>query len=118
MGSSEQTFNTHLNIDDEINKYLHLCQSFDPQNDDAMDFWKRNKAFMPLLFNLMSAIYAIPISSADAERSFSVAGSLLRAKRAKLNPHRAHKVLFIHDNIHLLEEKDLNAIEKPRPTEN
>ena len=104
-----------LNLEGEIIKYQQLCQTFDPLHDDIFDFWKRFSLKLPILHKLVRVVLSIPISSADAERSFSVSGSLLRAKRASMNPHRAHKALFVHDNLHILEEnhlKDLGITEE------
>jgi hypothetical protein len=98
----------HLDLNQEIAQYMQAVAEYDIQNDDTFDFWRRNRIKFPLLFKLVLAIFPIPASSADAERSFSVAGVQLRCNRANMNPHRAHKALFIHDNIHLLEEKMQN----------
>lgn len=110
MGTSSNNANQaslDLNVEGEIINYLQLCSNFNSDYDDVLDFWKRNRAKLPILFNLTRTILAIPISSADAERSFSVSGALLRAKRASMNPHRAHKALFVHDNVHVLEDQQL-----------
>lgn len=101
----------YLNVEQEILKYMEICQSFNPRVDELSVFWQRNRTILPTLYNLTLVIFAIPVSSADAERSFSVSGCLLRANRAKMNPHRAHKMLFVHDNVHILEEKHLKQIE-------
>lgn len=90
---------------------MELCHSFDSRVNELFEFWKIHRTILPTLYKLTLIIFAIPVSSADAERSFSVSGCLLRANRAKMNPHRAHKALFVHDNVHLLEEKHLKLIE-------
>lgn len=100
-----QNIPQHLDVNQEISTYLQTIVGYDPQNDETFDFWKRNQVKFPILFQLVQALFPIPASSADAERSFSVAGAQLRCKRAKMNPHRAHKALFIHDNVHILDEK-------------
>lgn len=99
-----------LMIIGEINRYQQLCLAFDSKNDDIYLFWRRMVGQLPVLFSLARVLLAIPISSADAERSFSVAGALLRAKRASMNPLRAHKVLFVHDNVRILEENHLKKL--------
>jgi len=48
------------------------------------------------------AIFAVPATSAPSERVFSVAGLVLQVKRSSLAPKNVNKIIFVHNNGHLL----------------
>lgn len=90
-------------IHGEIERYNTTCEMIKGQKQlDVIHFWKTHKQEFPILFELVKVIFAISPTSADVERHFSIAGDLLRAKRASLNPSRAEKILLVHANIKAL----------------
>lgn len=84
-------------LEEEVNKFTHSAHT----NEDVLEFWKKNQHVYPRLAIVAKAILAIPITSASAESSFSIAGCLIRSRRASIAPHRVEKVLFVHDNYNL-----------------
>lgn len=74
----------------------------DSTEDNAIIFWKEKACKYRNLAAVAKVLLAIPISNAKAEGAFSIAGCTLRDKRARLDPLRAEKILFIHDNYYLI----------------
>ena len=54
--------------------------------------------------HLARAVLAIPATSAPSERIFSADGVVLKCKRSSLSPNVVDKVIFVHENGHLLED--------------
>lgn len=75
----------------------------DIMESDALKFWKKNKEKYPNLATVASVVLQIPITNAKSEAAFSIAGCLIREKRASIEPLRAEKVLFVHDNYNLIQ---------------
>lgn len=69
--------------------------------EDIMSFWRRNCKSYPFLAVLAQAVFCVPCTSTPSERVFSIAGLIVRNKRASLAPDTVSKVLFIHDNYQL-----------------
>lgn len=89
--------NTHespSSLDEEVQRFTNQKHNGD---DDALQFWRKNETNFPRL-----VLLCIPATSASSESAFSVAGCLLRKRRASIAPHKVQKVLFIHDNYDLL----------------
>lgn len=98
---SKHTSNTNSNQLNTMESELH---SFGGESEsDTLNFWKKNAKKYPKLSAIATVILGIPISNAKAEGAFSISGCLIKDKRASIDPLRAEKVLFIHDNYHLLE---------------
>lgn len=85
-------------LDEEIAKFLVQKST----EGDVLAFWRKHAVDFPRLAGVAKAILSIPATSAKAESAFSVAGCLIRSRRASLAPHKVQKVLFIHDNYDLL----------------
>lgn len=68
---------------------------------DVLAFWRAQVINYPNLAKLAKVLLSKPTSSAKSESAFSVSGVLLSKKRALIEPWRAQKVLFIHDNYDL-----------------
>ena len=103
-------------IEHEFARYFLKCRIYDPQNQELMEFWKTNETQLPRLFALAKIILAISPTSSRCERNFSVSNSLMSKKRASMNPERAHRVLFLHDNINILMtfiERVINSLFSP-----
>jgi hypothetical protein len=52
---------------------------------------------------------AIPATSASVERVFSTGGRVIEKRRASLKPKTAKAIVFIHENIHLVESKGIEV---------
>lgn len=69
--------------------------------DDVLDFWKKFADHYPNLSAIARALFCVQATTSTAESSFSFAGSVIRSRRATIDPFRVEKVLFIHDNYDL-----------------
>lgn len=88
-----------LNRSGTIDSELVLFR--DEMETDALHFWKTYAHKYHNLACVAQVLLAIPIANAKAEGNFSIAGCLIRKERASLDPLRAEKILFIHDNYDL-----------------
>jgi hypothetical protein len=70
--------------------------------DDPLAWWKSQAITFPHLSALAAAVLCIPATSTPSERIFSTAGVLLNAKRSSLAVGAVDKIIFIHENSHLL----------------
>lgn len=84
-------------LEEEMSKFLVQKQN----EDDALGFWRKNASSFPRLAAVAKVLLSIPATSASSESAFSVAGCLIRSRRASIAPHKVKKVLFIHDNYDL-----------------
>lgn len=84
-------------IESELISFKDIMES------DAITFWKNHKEKYPNLAAVASVVLSIPITSSKSEGAFSIAGCLIREKRASIDPLRAEKVLFVHDNYNLIQ---------------
>src|SRR3990167_8793663 len=76
-----------------LHTLLSHCQI--SQLDEALSFWKQNSCRSPTLSRMARDYYAIPASSAPAERLFSTAGHLNSKKRNRTASKTLEmKVLF------------------------
>lgn len=89
---------TPSSLDEEVRRFFNQKHN----DDDALDFWRKNATYFPRLAAIAKVLLCIPATSASSESAFSVAGCLLRKKRASIAPHKVQKVLFVHDNYDLL----------------
>lgn len=85
--SLEYELNNFVNIKDEVTDVLH--------------FWRTQELNYPNMAEVAKVLLSKPVSSAKSESAFSIAGALISKKRARIEPLRAQKVLFIHDNYKL-----------------
>jgi len=69
-----------------------------------LHWWKEQKNTFPRLSALAHGMLAVPATSAPSERVFSIAGLVLQAKRSNLAPNKVNKVVFVHNNVHLVHE--------------
>lgn len=93
--------NQGQSVDQEVYKYQTTTINF-PLDGDHGKFWIDHKKDFPILFELARIIFSISPTSASAERVFSLMGALLNKRRACLNSAKAKKVMFVHNNSHLL----------------
>lgn len=95
------TFRRSLNgLEFELNRFQTICE---PQTD-VLSFWRAEECNFPTMAAVAKVLLCKPATSAASESAFSVAGALISSKRASLDPLRARKILFIHDNYDLLQE--------------
>ena len=85
------------------------CLSYEALPDTDCDvvqleWWKNNQEQFPLLSYLVWVIFAVPVASTKSERVFSVAGNIVTAKRANLNPERVENIVIVNTNIWILRE--------------
>ncbi|KAL3218102.1 hypothetical protein MRX96_006080 [Rhipicephalus microplus] len=91
--------NTPPHWTNEINSEYHALLSKPcAQVNDVLKFWKDTQNELPWLSCLAKKMLCIPATSTPSERVFSVAGLVLRSRRANLHPLTIDKLLFIHDN--------------------
>jgi len=89
-------FNTGTQeLQEEYSTYIIEPLSDFTQLDEALSFWKQNSCRYPTLSRMARDYYAIPASSAPAERLFSTAGHLNSKKRNRTASKTLEmKVLF------------------------
>lgn len=73
-----------------------------PTYTDPLAFWKQHNNAYPKLAAIANVVLAFPLTSSMSEGSFSVSGCTIRSRRSSITPTRVERVLFIHDNFHLL----------------
>ncbi|XP_064459035.1 zinc finger BED domain-containing protein 4-like [Ornithodoros turicata] len=68
------------------------------RSTSVLDFWRSAQTQLPWLSCLAKKVLCVPATSTPSERVFSIAGLIVRAKRANLHPLTLDKLIFIHDN--------------------
>lgn len=81
-------------LENELNNFIKIREEV----SDVLLFWKREAHHYPKMSKIAEVILAIPATSAKSESCFSASGALLCSRRASIEPLRAEKVLFVHDN--------------------
>lgn len=82
-------------IDAELKKFREIMND----DDNVLDYWKKNDHIFPNLSSVARILLALPLTTAKSEGAFSIAGNLIRDKRASIAPTRVEQVLCIHDNF-------------------
>lgn len=67
----------------EVHEYRKLSRW--DKEDNPLLFWKQNSSLFPVLSSLAKFYLAIPATSANVERLFSIAGAIARARRSSLS---------------------------------
>lgn len=86
------------NIESELDCFRNIAQ----ETPDVLNFWFENEAAYPCMAKIAKMLLSKPATSAKAESAFSVAGALLRHRRASIHPLRVQKTLFVHDDYKIL----------------
>ena len=73
-------------------------------------WWKLHAVRFPYLSRLARRYLAMPATSASVERLFSVAGQVVTAKRARLDPSTVTLLVFLHESIPGGIEREANEI--------
>lgn len=99
-----QLLRKHMNrpttngIDYEIMRFANI----ETHESNVLEFWRVEESHFPTMASVAKVLLGKPASSAASESAFSVAGALLAKRRASIDPLRARKILFIHDNYDML----------------
>lgn len=70
---------------------------------DPLSWWHDRIAALPHLAELVRKVWCFPASSVRSEEAFSVAGDILRPKRSRLLPENVDKLVFLSENIPIVE---------------
>lgn len=95
--------NHGIGADNTIEAELMRFQDIREIFDDVLGFWAKFSDIYPNLSAIARVLFCIQATTSTAESSFSFAGSVVRSRRATIDPFRVEKVLFIHDNYDLFE---------------
>lgn len=87
----------------ELDHYLSVPRA--ARDANPYKWWVSNKGHYPILGKVAAQFLSTPASSVYSERLFSEAGLIYEAKRSKLDPNRAEKLVFLHHNLPLLNFK-------------
>ena len=77
-------------------------------HNNPLEWWAANQHKYPHIALLARWILARPATSAPSERLFSSAGLTIANDRARLTPHLANDLIFLHDVYPLLFPLDFN----------
>ena len=79
---------------------LMFCNIGDTRtfNDPLRNWWMVNAQFFPNIWRLAKSYLALPASQASSERAFSVAGTIVTAKQAQLDPQNVENLHFLREN--------------------
>lgn len=94
LGSAYSS-SAETSLKEEIISY----NSLSPLDDDAdpLSYWKSSG--FPMLSKLARTYLAIPPSSVESERTFSLSGNIYQPKRNRLVPEKAGMLLFVGSNL-------------------
>jgi hypothetical protein len=95
----------HLSASSSADRELQQYRCISVISDDVLHWWKMQTETFPRLSVLARGILAIPVTSAPSERVFSVAGLTIQARRSRLASAKVNKIVFVHDNGHLLTDE-------------
>lgn len=77
---------------------VHRLVEFVAENFDVAHFWRKQSETFPRISKLASWLLAILASSTSVERTFSVTGAKLDARRTNLSPGTLGSLTFVHMN--------------------
>ena len=75
-----------------------------------LKWWKEHAVLFPYLSQVARRYLAMPATSASVERLFSVAGQVVTAKRNRLHPSSVTLLVFLHEAIPGVIEREARAI--------
>lgn len=87
-------------LEAELSRFVNVHTT----EEDVLKFWREEEKHFPLMASVAEVLLCKPATSAASESAFSVAGALLSKRRASIDPLRAKKFLFVHDNYDMLHE--------------
>jgi hypothetical protein len=86
---------------DEVDSYLAMPAALEAE--DPLDWWRVRAGNFPKLSQIARKYLGIPATSVSSERLFSHAGSLISAKRNRLDTSLVGQILFLKRNIRSME---------------
>ena len=94
----------NVDCDQEVDTYRTMAgHEFNEGKLDVkaniLMWWKQHAVRFPYLSRLARRYLAMPATSASVERLFSVAGQVVTAKRARLDPSTVTLLVFLHEAI-------------------
>ena len=78
-------------------------------NEDPLQYWKRNEAAYPILSAMAKDYLAVPGSSASSERVFSAAKNVVTLLRNRLMPDTVKYILRMKSWTKYVKEFDMNV---------
>ena len=69
---------------------------------DTLRFWNCRRNNIPLLSKLACAIFSVPASAADVERTWSSAGLTVNKRRSRISSDNLKAIMLINRNRDLL----------------
>ncbi|CAF0905031.1 unnamed protein product [Didymodactylos carnosus] len=97
---------TDLREETELDLYSNLCVTFDPDKDDLLNFWAKQRQNYPILSAIACDLLIIPATNTTMERLFSTSGTAVTPKRTRLNTSKVDKLMFLKKNLLLLKKLD------------
>ena len=102
--SVQCSFHYNVDCDQEVDTYRTMAgHQFNEGKLDVkaniLMWWKVHAVRFPYLSRLARRYLAMPATSASVERLFSVAGQVVTAKRARLDPSTVTLLVFLHEAI-------------------
>ena len=90
-------------VEKGVDNEIHIYRSMEEADGevDILQWWRVNKAKLPIMYRFACKILAIPATSAPSERIFSVATRLFGKLRNNLEPDMVSEVLFVRDAMNL-----------------
>ena len=81
----------------EFNQFIKL--PILPMTVDVLLFWKEHQRTFPMLAKIVKRYFCIQSTSCSSERTFSIGGDTVTAKRNRLDPKNVHMLVYIRDNL-------------------
>ena len=104
---AESDIDLKQKVEDEIKHYVKLTMNKEQKKKDLniLAWWRYNKQMYPCLFKAAQACLHVRATSVPAERIFSLAGYVVRYHRTKLLSDNVNKLIFLHQNGHLIPDE-------------
>jgi zinc finger BED domain-containing protein 1 (E3 SUMO-protein ligase ZBED1) len=93
--SSLQGSEADRNVD-EFDLYMALPPIRANENNDPVEWWRRNRGTYPVMARLARKYLAVKATSVPSEQLFSAAGNLITEKRSRLSDSIVSQLLFVH----------------------
>ena len=101
----QKSLSQDLNVKNEIDEFINQYTNSPPEQN-VFEYWHRmSKSMNPLnraVADLAAYYLTPPPGSVDVERLFSTAGDILRDERNRLKPENAAMMLFLRENLPLI----------------
>jgi hAT family C-terminal dimerisation region len=84
-------------IEIEFNRYMDMPRA--AKTEDPLTWWMQTSKALPILARLARDNFAIPVSSAPAERAFSTGGRVVTPFRSTMTSEHISKLIFVQHNM-------------------